>query len=1124
MLRFILGRSGTGKTREIYRQIREQIQNGQDKIIVLIPDQVSLETEKAILSMLGAPDKQKVNVFGFGKLCRFVYEQTKNPSKSVIDNGTRAVVMSRALDDLDGKLRLLNVRSNRSLTSLMLDTLLECKKNCVTADLMRAAGESNEITDRTLKKKLLDTADVFDVFSGRLSQSHVDSLDDLDRVNEILLTHPEVFRDYLVYIDAFSGFTAQQMQLVRHLISNAAEVTVSLTLDPIDYSGNGVFATTVETYQRLKHIAHEQNIKIRSPLILEDNHRYQNDELRFLEEGVFRGTDFTDTFPEEPVHISLYPAADTYDECEYAAQAIQQLVMEQDYRYAEIAVITHDTKLYSGIINAVFDKYDIPFFLDEHKELDVKPVARAVNAVFRMLLDYFERSDVMLLLKSGLLPFTESEINDFEDYVFVWDIDNAGFQKPFTQSSHGFGEVPETDTKRDNAEKIRSFVINALLQFKADVKDKSAGEITERLYRLLVDELNIKDGIYRLCSRLETNVSGQLSDEQIRIWELFVKALDKLRDVIGEEIMPLRRYYELLSLELSAIEFAEIPRYLDSVMITNAQRVRDPHYRAVFLMGCNEGSFPANPQTVGLFSDYELQALSEQELKINDSPVDFANLELFMAYNCLSAASDCLFVSYPQLSLSAADEESAGGRLKPSVLVDELKVLFPKLQPVIRHGTPYEAMLINRETAFEAYAMSLTDNAADLSSLRETFAADESYSARLTAVEHAVQHAPFAIKDKQLPDALFGKVLDNSASKVQTYYQCPFRYFCAYGLRIDEKRRAEINPIERGNLVHKVLEDFFNTYHKKDEYAALTDEDIYAFVKREYEAYLAAYMGGADDKDGAFAFQFETLMEKTVKVIRFVADELINSLFEVEDTELDFPNDIMGYTYTLPDGHEIRIRGKVDRVDSSVQNGEKYIRIIDYKSKSKSKGFSLADVYCGLDLQMLIYLIAITRNGGYHYGTFKPGGVLYSNVLFNSFSEDDGKSKTSDELITEAFMLKGLYLDKDKFSVADKTRFKSRSSTKVTPEELETVFGKVDLLIKEMGESLYSGIIPAQPLRTGSTTTCEFCAYTDACTYNKNEPKVNAVSAVTKNKREYILNKMKEDVEASRESEVSGNE
>ena len=1122
MLRFILGRSGTGKTREIYRQIREKTESGCDKLIVLIPDQISLETEKEILSLLGAPDKQKVNVFGFNKLCRFVYGQTSNPPMAPIDNGTRAVLMSRTLDDLDGSLRLLNPRSNRSLTSLMLDTLLECKKNCISSVQLRGAAEGE--IDESLKKKLLDTADIFDVFNGRLSQSHVDPLDDIDRVNDILASHPEVFSGYTVFIDAFSGFTAQQMKLVEHLVLNCGELVISLSLDPLTESESGVFATTAQTYRRIKRFAKEQGVKILTPVRLDKTVRFQNDELRFLEEGVFRGADFTDKFDDAPENIAVYPADDTYDECEFAARKIKKLIIEENYRYRDIGVITHDTKLYSGIINAVFDKYDIPYFLDEHKDLDVKPVARAINAIFRILLERFERSDVLLLLKSGLLPFTEGEIRDFEDYVFVWDIDNSAFLSEFTQSSRGFGEPLKEDIKRDNAERVRKTVVEALLSFKEESKDKTAGETTALLYVLLTEKLDVRSGMDRLCRRLENGVSENLSDEQVRIWELFARALDRLNDAVGNERMPLRRYYELLSLELSAIEFSEIPRYLDSVIITNAQRVRDPHYKAVFLIGCTEGSFPANPQSAGLFSDYELQTLFDNDLKITENPVDFVNLEIFMAYNCMSAASQRICLSYPKLALSAANEESAGGRLKPSVLIDEVCGLFPKLEPISKNRLPYVEMLVGMDTAFEAYSLSLTDDSADLSELRGFFADDPDYRPRLEAVESAVAQKPFSMQNEGIADELFGKVLDNSASKVQTYYKCPFRYFCEYGLRIDQKRRAEIDPIERGNLVHKVLERFFDTYRTKAEYGELTDSRIKEYVVKEYNIYLESFMGGAADKTGSFAFQFDMLMEKTVRVIRFIVDELKNSAFDVEDTELDFPNDMHGYSYILPDGHEIRIRGKVDRVDSSVQNGEKYIRIIDYKSKSESKGFSLAEAYYGLDLQMLIYLIAITRNGGYRYGEFKPGGVLYSNVLFGAFRESEAAGKTADDLIRGAFKLKGLYVDEERFKVADMNSFKPKSSTKVTPEELETVFSKVDLLIRDMGESLYSGIIPAQPLKSGSSSTCEYCAYEDACSYNMSEPKENMFAAVKQNKRDYILGKMREDIEAANESEVNGDE
>ncbi len=76
MLQFILGRSGFGKTSYIYEKIKEMVLSGNDKIIMLVPDQSTFETEKALFELLGAKNSKNVSVFGFLSLCRSVFEQT----------------------------------------------------------------------------------------------------------------------------------------------------------------------------------------------------------------------------------------------------------------------------------------------------------------------------------------------------------------------------------------------------------------------------------------------------------------------------------------------------------------------------------------------------------------------------------------------------------------------------------------------------------------------------------------------------------------------------------------------------------------------------------------------------------------------------------------------------------------------------------------------------------------------------------------------------------------------------------------------------------------------------------------------------------------------------------------
>ena len=118
MLRFILGRSGTGKTAAIHDRIQELVKGGEEQVLLLVPDQSSFETEKAFLDRLGAKLCRRVEVFGFDGMCRYVFAQTRSVPVNVIDNGTRAVLMNVALEQLSEKLTLLRSRRSRAVSSL----------------------------------------------------------------------------------------------------------------------------------------------------------------------------------------------------------------------------------------------------------------------------------------------------------------------------------------------------------------------------------------------------------------------------------------------------------------------------------------------------------------------------------------------------------------------------------------------------------------------------------------------------------------------------------------------------------------------------------------------------------------------------------------------------------------------------------------------------------------------------------------------------------------------------------------------------------------------------------------------------------------------------------------------
>ena len=141
---------------------------------------------------------------------------------------------------------------------------------------------------------------------------------------------------------------------------------------------------------------------------------------------------------------------------------------------------------------------------------------------------------------------------------------------------------------------------------------------------------------------LESKGERGMGAEQVRVWSLLMDALDKTVAAVGEISLSAERYYELLSIQISNIEYSQIPQTLDCVTVTTAQRVRGASQEAAFLIGCCDGEFPAVPSVSGLFSSYEIKQLQLNDIDISDDFSYIANLETFIAYCAVIAPSQYL--------------------------------------------------------------------------------------------------------------------------------------------------------------------------------------------------------------------------------------------------------------------------------------------------------------------------------------------------------------------------------------------------------------------------------------------------------------------------------------------------
>ncbi|MBQ3330142.1 MAG: PD-(D/E)XK nuclease family protein [Ruminococcus sp.] len=1088
MLRFVFGRSGYGKSEYLRRYFAQLAKDGEEKLLFLVPDQISFETEARFLDLLGPALSRNILVLGFSRLCDYVFDMTGNRFATFADDGVRHLMMSLALEQVSDQLTVFDKRSNASdLRELMLLAVKEYKKCAIGSDDLRKAAEATE--DATLRGKLEDTALVYDAYSAVMERSYMDPLDSLSKVSELLTDH-RLFAGYTVALDAFYGFTAQEYDVIEPIMTMCREMVVALT-DDCREDSESLFFVPRRTRRRLTRIARGHDIEIAPPVEMMTPYRFHSDALIALEENAYRL--HKEPFADESGAVTVYRAAQIYDECDFVARTIRSLI-ENGYRFRDIAVIARSSDPYAGILDVCLDKYGIRYFMDEPQNIDAMPIVRLVTAAFDIVNRGFQREDVLLLLKTGLCSCSVEEIAEFENYLFVWDIGGRRFYDPFTDCPDGFTDEmsPAQEKQLQRIEALRADIIGKLKRFAKAIRDTDGRTIAKALMKLMYD-LQVDDNISRLCDRFEAQGEEERGADLVRMWNVLCEILDKTVAVIGDYRLSSKRFAELLYTGFAASQVSTIPRGADEVDISTADRSLISDKKAVFLIGVLEGEFPHTPVEAGVFTDDERVRLKEMRLPLSDSIEELIATERYYAYSALTAASERLYLSFP-----AADMR--GEQLTPSEMIGDAQLSLPCLDFVNYDTTPLTEHLRSKRAAFDYWIARYHSKSPGIAALKAYFKEDEEYRDILNSIENALSRRARRIRDTALTKELYGREMRLSSTKIDVYHKCPFRWFCEYGLHIRERRKATVDALEYGTLMHHIFEVFFGSY-SREEYTRMDESEIEGIVSDILDDYIEKHFGGTEGKSDRFLYLLYRIKSTATKLVCHMVQELSQSDFTPVDFELGVGTDIPDYSVELKDGLRLTVRGSVDRVDRCDADGKSYIRVIDYKTGVKE--FNLNDLVYGLNLQMFIYLYAIRENGGERYGEITPAGVLYMPAVSPTVSADPDtpQAKIRAEVLKK-YMMKGVILD-DAEVVAHMERdgegkyipaklkdgtVTASAGSLATLEELGAIFRRIDTLTAQMAQSLYDGDVAARPLKSKKYDGCAFCAYQAVCLREEDDP------------------------------------
>ena len=1111
-LKIIYGRAGTGKSEYCYREIAEKIK-ADNQILIITPEQFSFTAEKKLMEAIDANAVFNAEVVTLSRMAYRVINEIGGRTETNLSKCGKAMLIYSILNNNKKELKLIG-KNDENVD--MLDTAItEFKKHGISIEQLKQEIDKQE--DIYLKNKLTDLSLVYEEFENQLSGKYIDETDLLTILAENI-ENTDMFNNQYIYIDEFAGFTKQEYQIIEKLILVANQVTVTICIDELNIPKNpntDIFYSNENTVNKLFEIAQNCGTKVEE-IKLENKYRFKSNELKHLEENLYENRPHKYTNSVE--NIKLFLAKNQYSEIEEVAKNILKLVRDNGYRYKDISIITKNISNYSSLARAIFDKYDIPIFIDENRDLNQNIIIQYILSVLEIFTKNWSYESVFNYIKTGFSNIEEDEIFKLEKYCLKWGIKQNKWKKEFT-----YGKYEEKDkTEIERLERIRKNIVNPLMKLKSDIdNDKTAEGISKSIYKFLVEE-NIAEKINKKIEELEKVGQVDLVKEYQSSLQTILDILDEIVLVFSDDKMTIDKYAQILKVGFKNSNLTKIPVTQDQVIMGDVDRSRSHKVKAIFIIGLNDGEFPSVHKDEGFLNDLDRETLKQDGIELAKGTIENLYEDNFNIYKAFSTAEEKLYLLY-----SSSDVQ--GKALRPSMLINKIKKIYPMLQEE-SDVIETKAEVLNKKTTYDELII-------QLSKLKEQdeidkvwyyvydyYKKDTEWNTKLEQNLKGLNYTNIPEKIEQTNiDKLYGNTLVTSISKLERYRSCPFSYYLQYGLKIKPEEELKIQTLNTGTFIHEIIDEFFETVREAEiKLAEITDEQLAEIINKIIDEKLKQsqnYIFTSTAKYRALVVRLKKIIQKALK---YIIGTLVQSRFEVLGTEVEFgeKGKYKPIRLTLEDGKRIEIIGKIDRIDTAQSEDGRYLRIIDYKSSAKN--IDLNEVYAGLQIQLLTYLDAACKEED-----LMPAGVLYFSMLEQMIKADKRMEQEEiEEKIRANFKMKGLILaDVNVVKLHDKKLEKGSSAlvpayidkegnlsekktSGVTAEQFEELQKYMYIVIKQISKEILGGNIDLKPYYKDKKTPCKYCDYKSVCGFNMGGCE-NNYNYIDKKSKEEILAKIK---------------
>ncbi|SDW32537.1 DNA helicase/exodeoxyribonuclease V, subunit B [Lachnospiraceae bacterium KHCPX20] len=1112
-MQLILGGSGSGKSTWAFDYMISQAKQHPDRrYIIMVPEQFTMQTQRALVFAHPNKSIMNIDVLSFERLAYRVFDELGTQSGTVLTETGKSLlirhVASERLDELTVLRRNINRKGYINEVKSLISELEQY--HILPEDLL--AMEETQYMPASFKAKAEDIRTIYDGYLSYMQGDYISK----ERILELFASVASdslLIRDAVICFDGYTGFTPIQKQVLSCIYPMLDQMLCTVTIDPEENymkqpGEEELFALSKKTIRFLDDLCDHQMLE---PVILDgQNGRHEpGSRLFFLQQQLFRNEPGVYE-GEDPKAIQIYHVSDPVREILFAAGEIKRLMKEnQALHYRDFAVVCANMQDYQYHIKGVFERAEIPLFVDQRQEEIYHPLLEFVDASLELVTDKMSYESVIRLLRTGLLPVHEEEVDLLDNYLYASGV--RGIRK----FSHPFTRIP----KNYNGEKLAQL---------NEIREKFMGPVTDFYNRQTKAKVTVRErsrllyellrGFHieeQLIERMEEGEKEENQDKSRVNQELYpflMDLLDQCVELTGDEIISLGDYRDMLAAGLENVSVAKIPQSNDSVMFGDLERTRLDHVQILFLLGANDGAIPRSNTSAGIFSQTEREILKEAEYELAPTDREKAFTQKFYLYMVLTKPSKKLIITYAGVN----NEKEA---TSASYLVEAIEELYPDLHTVeipdeseiflqtMEGATLLLSSVLRQAASGEVLTEEKRKLLADLLRVKKADDEEEFYR-MLDSAFYRYRHDPIS---KTVQKALAGDHLRMSVSRLERYAKCAFSYYLEYGLKLQERRRYVMEASDMGEMYHSILEHYSRYVNDSDStWMDISEEKCETFLDASIQDALKEF-GKAEllesPRDAYVLSHIKNTMRRTVWALTYQVRKgsFVPSRFEVALSQIDKKENL---TRELSDGSRLELTGKIDRVDLSEDEKQVYVKIIDYKSSNQD--IDGGRLYNGIQVQLLFYLNAAVR--GIQDGedrVVKPGAVFYYHVEDPLIEGDlhlpeakireaqlkelraNGLVVSDDRVYRDLDSELGIAFDNHESYTSDVIKVGSKkdgeptvTSKVVSPDDLNVLCDFVEKKTKDLGKEILSGNIEVAPYRMGQFSACDYCAYKSVCGFD----------------------------------------